>query len=64
MVNPVNWIKVKIFNSVISSLNEELIADMIVDFGRKQFGNECLKYVDGVTRKLIDVITTLNRRKI
>ena len=59
----INWIKIKVLDSALNSMSEDKIADMIEDFGKKEFGEQVDKYLDGIQRKMARVIVALNKRR-
>lgn len=62
MVNLINLVKIKVLISAMDSLSTKDIVDIMDEFGKKQFGDQKIKYFDVMSRKLIDIIVELNRR--
>ena len=58
----INLIKIKIFNNIIDNIQEDEIASMIEDYGKKRFGNKKNDYLKIIQKKLTGIIVNLNRR--
>lgn len=61
-MNPITWIKLKAFESAMNSLSVKEIADVIVEFGKKEFDNDYDKYVRGLRDKLALLNIELGKR--
>ncbi len=44
-------------------MSEDKIADIIKDFGDKEFGSKCDEYLDGIQKKLARIVVALNKRR-
>ena len=62
MVSPITWIKLKAFNSILNSVNIKIIADVIEDFGTKQFGSGKDSYLDQIRTKLSNLVFEIGKR--
>ena len=58
----ISWIKIRAFNDAFNNLSEDKIADMIVDFGKRYFGENWQEYVLGIEKKLARICVALNKR--
>ena len=63
MLNPIQWISLKTFDSIVNSISEEKIADMLSDFGYKKFGKGCERYLDTTQKKMARIIVAINRKR-
>ena len=59
----INFIKIKALNSALNNMSEDRIADIIMDFGQKEFGNKVDEYLDGIQKKLARIVVAINKRR-
>ena len=55
------FIKIKVFNSVLNSVNARKIAEVINDFGERQFGKGNVEYLISVSHKLANLTFEVSR---
>ena len=59
----INLLKVKIFTSLIGSLSADRLAEILEDFGKRQFGNQTGHYLFDIQRKLAELVVAINKRR-
>ena len=59
-----DYIKIEAFNSAIKSIDTKKLVDILEDFGKKEFRGKKQEYLDGIRRKLAEIVYEIGQRTL